>query len=243
MDESGSPKQLGELVKSEGRTIVALLTHFGDFNAWEYCQQLKYQLSALEGAGASLVLVGIGGSSQARLFAKLLALPGSMPIYADPTGAAARSLGCSRGFGEGVPVSVYAKLLPMLLGFGSPGTIEAVLRGYKGDVSASRDWVDAALAQGSSQGRFPAGLGARDWDYLGADGLRPLELATLRLQNMVDGIVAHWPELAPADDQLVVQQGGTVIFDSRKPVYVYKDAGILTYTPIAEVLTALRKNQ
>lgn len=236
---SGEVRKLGDLVDAQGQTVLALLTHFGDFNAWEYAQQLKYDLPVLEGAGASLVVVGIGNATQARRFAELLDLPSGMRLYADTQGAAAVALGCSRGFGGGVPVTGYIKLLPMLLGIGSPGTLEAVLRGYRGDASARRDWVDAALAQGSAQRRFPEGLGEKDWDYLGGQGLRPLELATLRLQNMVDGIIAHWSELSPTDDQLLVQQGGTAVFRARSPKYVYRDAGILTFTPIDEVIRAV----
>lgn len=237
--KDGTPRKLGDLVGGQRRIVLALLTHFDDFNAWEYAQRLKDELLALERAGASRVVVGIGGGNQASKFAELLELPASMNIFADPSGAAAVALGCSRGFGEGVPLNGYLKLLPMLLGNGSPGTIEAVLRGYRGDASSPHDWVDAALAQGTAQQRFPSGYRAMDWNYLGEQGLRPLELATLRLQNMVDVTIANWSELAPADDQLLVQQGGTVVFDTRRPVYVYKDAGILTYTPIDGILRAL----
>eukprot|EP00931_Biecheleriopsis_adriatica_P079866 TRINITY_DN53206_c0_g1_i1.p1 TRINITY_DN53206_c0_g1~~TRINITY_DN53206_c0_g1_i1.p1 ORF type:complete len:344 (-),score=76.78 TRINITY_DN53206_c0_g1_i1:79-1110(-) len=243
-DLSGSPQKLGDLITSGNRTVLALLTHFGDFNAWEYAQQLDFALPEVQNAGASILLVGIGGVPQARNFAQLLDLPPALKLYADPTGSAAKALGCSRGFGADSSLNGYIKILPMLLGIDSPGTLEAVFRGYRGDTMADRGWVDAALAKGSAKNRYPSGLTSGAWDDLGDQGLRPMELATLRLQNMKDGIIANWGDLAPADDQLVVQQGGTVIFDAqKKPLYVYRDAGILTYTPMKEVLLVLSAAQ
>lgn len=43
---------------------------------------------------------------------------------ADATGACFRALGFSPGFGADLRVSPYLKLLPMLMGIGSPGTMQ-----------------------------------------------------------------------------------------------------------------------
>lgn len=45
---------------------------------------------------------------------------------ADNTGAMYRALGFSPGFAPEAQVSPYLKLLPMLMGIGSPGTIQEV---------------------------------------------------------------------------------------------------------------------
>ena len=47
----------------------------------------------------------------------------------DPEGVCYKALGFSPGFAADAPVSAYLKLLPMLAGIGSPGTIQEV----KGD--------------------------------------------------------------------------------------------------------------
>jgi len=44
----------------------------------------------------------------------------------DSTGAMYRALGFSPGFAPDAQVSPYLKLLPMLMGIGSPGTIQEV---------------------------------------------------------------------------------------------------------------------
>lgn len=46
---------------------------------------------------------------------------------ADPEGVCYKALGFSRGFAPDAQVSAYLKLLPMLAGIGSPGTIQEVL--------------------------------------------------------------------------------------------------------------------
>ena len=42
---------------------------------------------------------------------------------------------------------------------------------------------------------------------------RPFELATLRLSNMIE-ILGTWGALAPADDNLLVQRGGSLASDA-----------------------------
>lgn len=46
--------------------------------------------------------------------------------FADETGECYRALGFSRGFAPDADVSAYLKLLPMLMGIGSPGTLQEV---------------------------------------------------------------------------------------------------------------------
>lgn len=46
--------------------------------------------------------------------------------HADPEGACHRALSFSRGFAPDARVSPYLKLLPMLAGIGSPGTLQEV---------------------------------------------------------------------------------------------------------------------
>lgn len=51
--------------------------------------------------------------------------------HADPEGACHRALNFSRGFAPEARVSSYLKLLPMLAGIGSPGTLQEVwIPGY-----------------------------------------------------------------------------------------------------------------
>lgn len=81
-----------------------------------------------------------------------------------------------------------------------------------GDPEANADWISSALSM----------VDNKEFDILGSRGSRPLELATLRLQNMRQ-IVTKWNKLAPPNKELITQQGGTLVFEGREKIYDYKD--------------------
>ncbi|CAE7621873.1 unnamed protein product [Symbiodinium sp. CCMP2592] len=195
----------------------------------------------------------------------------ALEIYADPSGACHQALGFSTGALPQYKESLnpYFRVFLMLLGVGSPGTIRTVLGGYFGNTALALEetsWVDEALKQGAQKGRFPTSVprrlpweekpadGGPEWVELasagsevwnnrgfGETGLRPFELATVRLQNMMGGIIANWDSLKPADDELLVQQGGAIIFDGEEVSYFFRDKGILTYAPVTTALQSLPK--
>ena len=73
-------------------------------------------------------------------------------------------------------------------------------------------------------------------------GRRPLELATLRLQNMIGVSLQNWDALRPADDQLAVltQLGGLAIGDGAGGlIYEWKDPGICAVCNFEDALDAL----
>ena len=85
-----------------------------------------------------LVLVGPGSTGSARLFADAHRLP-LASLFADPSGAAYSALDLSPGFAPDLPVSPYLKLLPMLAGIGSPGTLQEA-RGKEGGQARVGKW-------------------------------------------------------------------------------------------------------
>ena len=67
----------------------------------------------------------------------------------------------------------------------------------------------------------PVALGRLDW------GVRPFELATLRLQNLKDVQLAHYDELKPGDDRCLTQLGGcAVVGPGGAPLYSWVDRGL-----------------
>ena len=57
---------------------------------------------------------------------------------------------------------------------------------------------------------------------------RPFELATLRLQNMVE-VLNNWRTYVP-DDRYITQRGGTFLFNNPgKLIYEHRDLGILGF--------------
>ncbi|CAK9070642.1 unnamed protein product, partial [Durusdinium trenchii] len=223
---SGETVEASKLLTT--RSGIFFLTHWGDFNSWEVAQQVRTAIQAKRLDASSICLVGIGSQSSGAKFAEMLELPADVKIYTDARASCYSALCFSRGalpqYSE--QLNPYLRVFLMLLGVGSPGTIRTVLGGYIGDRSrpnSATAWIDDALRQGAKKGRWPtavpdllgdwkmlelAEVGNGVWDEgFGQEGLRPFELATIRLQNMVGGIIANWSDLAPEDDELLVQQG------------------------------------
>lgn len=80
-------------------------------------------LSNTQPAGVNVIAVGVGTKEAGQLFAEKTKFPIDT-LYADPTAACHKVLGYSAGFLPGSDVNGYVKLLPMLAGIGSPGTVQ-----------------------------------------------------------------------------------------------------------------------
>ncbi len=204
--------------KQERRHVFLFLSHFGDLTSWEYAQKLRDKWDRIEALADGVTVVGLGSRESGQKFAELLNFP-TDALFADPDGELYEQLGFERGFLPDSDVSPYLKLLPMLAGIGSPGTLQEVLRGYVGDRDAKQI--------------FESG----PFDVLGKDYQRPFELATLRLRNMV-GILPNWGALV-SSDALITQQGGTLVFQGTEVIHEQRDTGILKYADIDALLAAL----
>jgi hypothetical protein len=203
----------------KAKHVLIFLSHFGDLTSWEYAQKLRDTFSALE-EKASVSVIGLGSASAGRKFCELLDFP-LANLYADEDARLYKELGFEQGFMPDADVSPYVKLLPMLAGIGSPGTIQEVLRGYIGDRDAKQIF-----------GKSP-------FDIIGEGYQRPFELATLRLNNMI-GILPNWGELV-SKDALITMQGGTMVFEGSNLAHLQKDAGILKYASIDKLIETLNK--
>ena len=205
---------------STGRSMLVLGTHAADFNMVEYAQKVRHFLPALRAKGVDRVMMVVNGevSSCAKL-AELLELPDEVELLADPTGEAGRRFGVSRGWrADDSGLSPFVKLFVMGIGLGDAGTLPAVLRGYVGNPDGRREWIESALSQGQLAGRWPAVLEVGDdgkllsnkfddFGFFGSWGCRPLELATMRLQNLIGVQAAHWKALKPTDGRCLTQVG------------------------------------
>lgn len=207
--------------KQEERVLFAFATHFADLTTWEYARVLKMERKKLQEANVKLVFVGIGTVEQAKLFCQECGFE-EEDVYCDPRGENYRKLGFNRGFAPDANVSGYLKLLAMLAGLGSPGTIPEVLRGYLGDKNA-KPW----FSEEETMGKL--------FKSVGVGYQRPFELATVRLQNMVS-VLSRWKELSPENDKLLTQLGGTLAFRGSELVYRFDDRGILVYADVDELI-------
>jgi hypothetical protein len=143
----------------------------------------------------------------------------------------------------------------MLIGLGASGTLPSVIAGYIGNPSGVHGWIESSLAQGAIAGRWPSnavevdGLSGRvsvnkfdELPLVNGWGRRPLELATLRLQNMVGLSLVHWDQLKPTDDRCLTQLGGCAVYAPGQPdtpLFEYRDNGICGVANFGKMVKAL----
>ena len=136
-----------------------------------------------------------------------------------------------------VPVSnAWLNYLAMCAGIGAKGTLREILRGYFGDTSAPERFRESDVVQAGfitiGPGVGPVAIGPLKYEQWFADERgyqRPVELATVRLKNMVE-VLTKWDNYV-SHPLSIAQRGGTFLFDEEgKELYSYKSTGVLTYS-------------
>jgi len=234
-----------------GRIMVVLGTYPADFNMIEYGQRLRHHLPELKAKGIGRFLVVVNGQAQScKKLVDLLDLPAELEVLSDPVGEAGRRFGVSRGWKpDDATLNPYLKLYIMLFGVGPPATLPAVVTGYLGNPSGRRAWIESALEQGQRMGRWPDNVldlssasMQNKFDELplvGGWGRRPLELATLRLQNLKMAF-DNWEALKPTDDRCLTQLGGCVVVGADgEALYSWIDNGICDVADFDSIIAAL----
>lgn len=201
-------KQIPEMGPG-ARRLVVLMPQLGDFDSLEYAQAIVGVLPQLQQAGIRLLAIGIGDQGSADRFCAFTGFPRTC-LQVEPDNRLHAELGLYEGLQA--PGGPWPNLLLMCAGIGSPGTLAEVLRGYTGDRSA--------------QQRLNTPL----FRLAGGEGFqRPFELASVRLQNMVE-VLGRWRTYVPCDD-FITQRGGTFILDADDSLlYVHRDQGILGFS-------------
>ncbi|EAU73436.1 hypothetical protein RS9916_28034 [Synechococcus sp. RS9916] len=196
-------------METGSRRLVVLMPQLGDFDSLEYAQALAGVLPELDQAGMRLLAIGIGDPGSADRFCAFTGFPRSC-LQVEPDNRLHAELGLYEGLQA--PGGPWPNLLLMCAGIGSPGTLAEVFRGYMGDRSA------------------PQRLTTPLFRLAGGDGFqRPFELASVRLQNMVE-VLGRWRTYVPCDD-FITQRGGTFVLEADDSLlYVHRDQGILGFS-------------
>ena len=257
----GERVDLGEALSatvSGSKTMIVAASHTADFNTIEYGQQIRFYWDQMKEKGIERCLMVMNGqpSSCAKL-QELLDLPEGLEIFPDSKGTAGRSLGVSRGFApDNADIPASWKVTVVGFGFGPPwGTLPAVLTGYFGNPNGHREWIEASLRQGQLAGRWPKVLELDDdessnhailankfdnFPLVSGWGRRPFELATLRLQNILDIQIKFWQELKPVHDPCLTQLGGCMIVgENGVPLFSWVDRGLCNIPDMKKVLEDL----
>jgi hypothetical protein len=192
------------------RALVVLAPQLGDFDSAEYAEQLSAVVDNLAAANIGLRIVGIGSAEAACKFSAFNDLPLDY-VRVDPCAAVHYTLSLHAGPDWDIPswaqenmsaenglrARAWLNYMAMCAGLGSRGTLKEILRGYIGDRAApERLPPDSLVEVGpiSIMGTRRVKLGPVEYDQMWKDERgyqRPVELATVRLRNMVE-VLSNW---------------------------------------------------
>lgn len=256
--------ELSSFLKSgDDKSMLILGTYAADFNAIEYVQRLRYYLPQLQERGIDKIGLVLNCEAEAaKVLVDMLDLKTDatsddaiVELFVDPKGEAGRAFGVGQGWRpDDEEMSPYVKLFGMLWGLGAWATLPAVIGGYIGNPFYGQPWIEDAIAVGQTKGRWPdTALELNDagdikvnkfkeLPYVGSWERRPLELATLRLQNMMDISIKNWKELAPTEEALnagvLTQLGAALVIDSKteEELFRWRDPGICAVANFEDIL-------
>ena len=202
--------------------LVIVMGQLGDFDSMEYAQALVPRLHEIELAGINLQVIAIGDESGAERFCRFTGFPRHLMLLEANAGLH-QALGLYPGFQT--PGGPWPGFLLMCAGVGSPGTLQEVFRGYKGDRRAAAIFEDDEMVRAWPLPAFSGSMFAR----AGGRGFqRPFELATLRLRNMGE-VLSNWRTYVPVDNH-IAQRGATYLLDAHGEVlYEHKETHLLGF--------------
>ena len=205
------------------KRLIVFLGSFADFDSFEYSQQLSAQSKKLEYYSVDLLLIGIGSEKSKEFFCKFNNID-AKNVVAVKNDELHKKLNLNPGFVSPMPAII--NLLFMCAGINSRGTIKEVLRGYFGDKNAislfSHD-------EDINIGPFSLLKGKMFDIFSKNNNLRPFELATRRLMNMIE-ILSNWNTYVP-DPSFLTQRGATFLLNEKDEViYEFISESLLGYS-------------
>ena len=198
---------------SKKKRLIVLMGSFADFDSFEYCQQLSTKSKKLEKNSIDLILIGIGSEKSKKSFCSFNKIDVDN-VFAVNNADLHQKLNLNKGLVSPLPGIV--NLLIMCSGINSRGTLKEVLRGYLGDKNAKGLFgFDEDIKIG------PLFLfKGRMFDIFSKnETLRPFELATRRLMNMIE-ILSNWNTYV-TDSSFLTQRGATLLLNEKDEI-IYK---------------------
>ncbi len=204
------------------KRLIVLLGSFADFDSFEYSQQLSAQSNILAKHAVDLILIGIGNETAKEAFCQFNKLD-TKNVLALSNADLHKKLNLNTGFVSPLPAII--NLLIMCTGISSRGTIREVLRGYFGDINGNSLFeYDEDINIGS----FSLFKGKMFDIFSKKQHLRPFELATRRLINMIE-ILSNWNKYVP-DSKFLTQRGATILLNEKDEVlYEFISESLLGY--------------
>ena len=207
----------------KGKVLIVILGCFGDFDSLEYAQSLFRYLEKLKKNNINLFILGIGNYKSKKIFSNYTGIPESNLEYSE-NNEIHKELNLKNPILFNLP-PIFNMLL-MCAGINSNGTLREVLRGYSGDCNASRLITSDSYTLNIKSFRIKPTFFDK---ILNINKLRPFELATIRLNNMLE-IISNW-NLYFTNINFISQRGATFLYDdSNRLVYSFFSQSLLLYS-------------
>jgi len=219
-------QNLAEKFNFEGEKKFKLIVLFGllgDFDSFEYAINLKNFVDNNEAKNLDIFAIGIGNQKGKEKFCNFTGFCKKNLIVVSDN-QIHNNLKVSRGLDIGL--GGWINMLLMLSGINSFKTIKEVIRGYTGDRKAKQiysefDKIDVLKFLKFSGNSFKQVFG---------DGyLRPFELATFRLSNMIE-IIQNWSDYILHEKYLPQRGASFLLNDKNQVIYKFFSSDVLGYS-------------
>ena len=205
-----------EEFKFKGRgdfRLIVLFGLLGDFDSFEYAINLKNFVDNHPGNNLDVFAIAIGNQNGKEKFCKFTGFKAENLVVVSDN-QIHNNLKVSKGLDVGL--GGWINMLLMLSGINSFKTIREVIRGYTGDRKAKQIYSEFDKIEVLKLLRFS---GDSFKKVFGNGYLRPLELATFRLNNMNE-IIKNWDDYI-LNEKYLPQRGASFLLDDKNQI-IYK---------------------
>ena len=195
--------------------LIVLFGLLGDFDSFEYAINLKKFLNNYPNNDIDIFAIAIGNEKGKEKFCNFTGFPNKkLKVYSD------------NKIHQKLMVSKGIDMLIMLSGINSLKTIKEVIRGYTGDKNSRQIFYNEDNIDLFNSIKFSGIF----FKYTFGDGyLRPFELATYRLKNMIE-ILQNWNDYI-INVKYLPQRGATFLLNHKNQIiYQYYSNEVLGYS-------------
>jgi len=203
--------------------LIAFVGLLGDFDSFEYAINLRKYAISNNLENLDIFLIAIGNEKGREKFCQYTGFS-ERNLKVVSNNKLHQRVGASKGLDIGL--GGWINMTLMLMGVGSSKTIIEVIRGYTGDKGANQIYDENDQINLFNIFKFSGNLFGKPF---GEGYLRPFELATFRLNNMIE-IFENWKDYM-IDTQYLPQRSCSFIIDQNNEVkYKYFSKDILNYS-------------
>ena len=203
--------------------LIVLFGLLGDFDSFEYALNLKNFVENDQNKNLDIFAIAIGNEIGKEKFCNFTGFP-----YKNLNIVSNNKIHLNLMISEGVDIGLggWINMLIMLSGINSLKTIKEVLRGYTGDKNSKQIFSDEDHINLLDFIKFS---GIYFKKAYGDGYLRPFELATYRLKNMIE-IIQNWNDYI-LDNKYLPQRGASFLLnDKDQIIYKYFSNDVLGYS-------------